>query len=587
MFHPQQQIGPYLLIRLLGQSGFGQVWLAEKPGKLMTTQVAVKLPLDPTPDLDAIRHEAQTWLRASGHPNVLPVIDADIYSGQVIIVSEYAAGGSLASWLTQDGGKAPSVKAAVAMTDGILAGLEYLHTLTPEPIIHRDLKPDNILLQGGLPRLTDFGISRVLKTTDQTKSASGTPHYMPPEAFAGKYSPRSDVWAAGVMLYQMLSGQLPFPQADLPSLYGAILTATPAPLPSDIPATLRNAVMSALQKDPARRPQSAAAMRILLNSNRTEPDHVSNPITGPVPSSRRAFLWGLGVVGAGAFLGYWRYGHSPDHPPRVIIHDDVRVPRKDNIPSVPGETKVNPGSLFEMPPIRNNAVDGSEMTWIPAGFFYMGSTDGENDEKPAHLVYMSGFRMYTKSVTVVQFRKYDALNGRVYDWTKHKPDWGWIDTYPMVNVTWAEASAYAKWAEAALPTEAQWEFAARGGKGNRYPWGDIFDSSKLRCSEKKRGDANNPVPVGMYPANKFGLYDMAGNVWQWCADWYDKDYYAAKAASEANPTGPSDGTARVVRGGSWFGDAITDFRCANRNSVAPHDRGIILGFRCCSPGYSK
>ena len=264
MFHPQQQIGPYLLIRLLGQGGFGQVWLAEKPGKLMTTQVAVKLPLDPNPDLDAIRHEAQTWLRASGHPNVLPVIDADIHSGQVVIVSEYAAGGSLSSWLKQNGGKAPSQDAALAMTAGILAGLEYLHSLKPEPIIHRDLKPDNILLQGGLPRLTDFGISRVLKTTAQTKSASGTPHYMPPEAFAGKYSPRSDVWATGVMLYQMLSGSLPFPQADLPSLYGAILTGSPPSLPDDVPQALQAAVGKALSKDPAHRFASAAEMQAAL-----------------------------------------------------------------------------------------------------------------------------------------------------------------------------------------------------------------------------------------------------------------------------------------------------------------------------------
>ncbi len=265
MFHPQLQIGPYTLVRLLGRGGFGEVWLAEKPGALLTPRVALKLPLDPNPDLEAVKREARVWLQASGHPNVLPVQDAQIYEGQVVIVSEYAAGGSLASWLEQSGGKAPSVKEAIAMATGILAGLEYLHALTPEPIIHRDLKPDNVLLQGGLPRLTDFGISRVLKTTDQTQYASGTPHYMPPEAFAGRYSVQSDLWAVGVILYQMLSGRLPFPQSDLPSLYGAIVNSPPAPLPAAVPASLRNAVMKALDKAPARRPQSAAAMSALLH----------------------------------------------------------------------------------------------------------------------------------------------------------------------------------------------------------------------------------------------------------------------------------------------------------------------------------
>jgi WD40 repeat protein len=298
VFLAQQQIGPYTLIRRLGQGGFGEVWLAEKRGSLLTTQVALKLPLDPDPDLDAVEKEARVWLQASGHPNVLPVLDAEVYNGQVVIVSEYAAGGSLATWLKQNGGKAPSVEAVFTMTGGILAGLEYLHTLTPEPIIHRDLKPDNVLLQGGLPRLTDFGISRVLKTSAQTQSASGTPHYMPPEAFEGRYSPQSDVWAAGVILYQMLSGRLPFPQSDLPALYGAILNGVPKPLSADIPETLRIAVQSALEKDPARRPQSAAALDALLRRPpvgiKPSPVPSNSPVvlppTIPVPSPGPALI---------------------------------------------------------------------------------------------------------------------------------------------------------------------------------------------------------------------------------------------------------------------------------------------------------
>jgi serine/threonine protein kinase len=285
MFHTQQQIGPYTLIRLLGQGGFGEVWLAERRSALMTTQVAVKLPLDPNPDLNAIRHEAQTWLRASGHPNVLPVIEADIYDGQVVIVSEYAEAGSLAKWLQQNGGKAPTVEAAVSMTSGILAGLQHLHHLSA-PIVHRDLKPDNVLLQGDQPRLTDFGISRVLKTTAMTQNASGTPHFMPPEAFAGRYSPQSDVWAAGVILYQMLSGKLPFPQSDLPSLYGAILTGTPAPLPAHVPQELKASVAKALSKDPAQRFASAADMQAGLKPAPAAvivPPMVVPPIVTPKP----------------------------------------------------------------------------------------------------------------------------------------------------------------------------------------------------------------------------------------------------------------------------------------------------------------
>jgi serine/threonine protein kinase len=318
MFFAQQQIGPYMLIRLLGQGGFGEVWLAEKQTALMTTQVAVKLPLDPNPDLNAVRQEAQTWLRASGHPNVLPVIEANIYAGQVVIVSEYAAAGSLASWLQRHDGKAPTVEEAVAMASGILAGLQHLHHLST-PIVHRDLKPDNVLLQGDQPRLTDFGISRVLKTTAMTQNASGTPHYMPPEAFAGRYSPQSDVWAAGVILYQMLSGRLPFPQNDMPGLYGAILTGTPDPLPAEVPQEIKAAVTKALSKDPAHRFASAAAMQAGLKPTPPPvivPPLIVPPLVTPKPDPIRkrsaqeeardeTFAGGIGMLG-GAATVIWR-----------------------------------------------------------------------------------------------------------------------------------------------------------------------------------------------------------------------------------------------------------------------------------------
>src|SRR5579871_5497676 len=270
MFQPNQQVGPYTLIRQLGRGGFGEVWLAQKSTGLLDRQVGLKLPLDSDPDLDAIQREAQIWLRAGHHPNVLPIIDAEIVNGQVMIASEYASGGSLKDWLNQHGGKAPSVEAAIKMATGILAGLEHLHTLKPDAIIHRDLKPENVLLQDGVPRVTDFGISRVMKTTAFTQRSSGTPSYMPPEAFDGKYSAQSDIWSMGVMLYQMLSGRLPFPQQDLVALFGAIKQHDYAPLPPDVPKGLQAVIKKALSKEPAHRFASAAAMRAALNAREAQ-----------------------------------------------------------------------------------------------------------------------------------------------------------------------------------------------------------------------------------------------------------------------------------------------------------------------------
>src|SRR5688572_13816005 len=145
MFRKGEKIGPYTLVEKLGRGSFGVVWLAEKRTALTVTRVALKSPNDEDIEIETIRQEAAVWVAASGHPNIIPIIEADIYEGQVVIVSEYAPDGSLGKWLKDNGGKAPDYETAIEMTIGILNGLEHLHA---RKIVHRDLKPANILLQG-------------------------------------------------------------------------------------------------------------------------------------------------------------------------------------------------------------------------------------------------------------------------------------------------------------------------------------------------------------------------------------------------------------------------------------------------------
>jgi hypothetical protein len=285
MLRSGDKVGQYVLIKKLGSGAFGTVWLGERRTAVTSTQAALKFALDDAVDMEAVRQEANLWVRASGHPNVLPIIEADIYDGQLVIASEYAPDGSLEEWLRQHGGKAPTVEAAVDIIAGILAGLEHLHA---RGIIHRDLKPANTLFQGEVPRLADFGISRALSAI-HSGGVAGTPFYMAPEAFDGVRSVQTDVWSAGVILYQLLAGHLPFPQRDMASLLKSVLHDAPAEPANFIPIFLKSIINRALAKDPLKRYGSAAEMRADVKSPKVMFDLMIQPRKAiPAPGNSAA-----------------------------------------------------------------------------------------------------------------------------------------------------------------------------------------------------------------------------------------------------------------------------------------------------------
>ena len=228
---------------------------------------------------------------------------------------------------------------------------------------------------------------------------------------------------------------------------------------------------------------------------------------------------------------------------------------------------------------RINPKDGAVMAYVHAGTFPMGSSEQEgfSEDHTQHTVYLDAFWIYENDVMVAQYRKFCKATGRKMPL---RPNWGWTDDHPIVSVTWDDAKAYCDWAEASLPTEAQWEKAARGADGRTFPWGDKWDRRKLRCSKKEFGDAGGTAPVGSYPrgASPYGCLDMVGNVLQWCADWYDEDYYAHSPTR--NPVGPAFGDERVERGGSWVSHLESNFRCANRGFGGPDGGNNGIGFRC-------
>ena len=230
--------------------------------------------------------------------------------------------------------------------------------------------------------------------------------------------------------------------------------------------------------------------------------------------------------------------------------------------------------------------EGSEMVLIPAGSFEMGDhfDGGDDDELPIHEVELDAFYMDAYQVTVGQFKPFIEDSGYDYDDWDSVAEYSSGDGFPMVYVSWNDATAYAKWAGRRLPTEAEWEYAARGGlAGKRYPGGDRVSHDDANYDGIGGKDKwSECAPVGSFEANEYGLYDMAGNVWEWCQDWYGSDYYSKSPAK--NPSGPGTGSYRVLRGGSWA-STVDNLRVAyRRNHGSPAGRYANYGFRCVVSG---
>lgn len=256
------------------------------------------------------------------------------------------------------------------------------------------------------------------------------------------------------------------------------------------------------------------------------------------------------------------------------------------------------------------------MMFIPGGAFLMGAEDEMPFEGPVHEVYVDSFWIDRYEVTVARFAEFVAATG--YQTEAEKFGWsgvfdletgGWMKVdgadwrypegpgskaqpdEPVTQVSWNDAAAYARWAGKRLPTEAEWEYAARGGlTGKRYIWGDelrpggkpVANWWQGRFPSRNTGEDGylGRAPVGKFPPNGYQLYDMTGNVWEWCADWFDPNYYSE--SPRRNPTGPPTGEERAMRGGSWLcsENYCTNFRPAARSHATPDSGLNNVGFRC-------
>jgi eukaryotic-like serine/threonine-protein kinase len=579
MLKTGQFVGPYQLIRKIGSGGFGIVWLAEKRSALVTTQYALKFPKDDSITLESIRQEIAIWAQVTGHPFILPLIEADIYDNQhVVIVTEYSSDGSLDTWLKLNRGKAPSIEAVIEIIDGILQGLEHLHRLR---IAHRDLKPSNIILQRGIPRLADFGIATLLvNSLEHSDTIKGSISYLAPEAIAGKRSFQTDIWSIGIIFYLLLAGYLPFQGIDEVAVMSSIRCKEVPPLPPTIPPQLRTVVFRALEKDPKKRYASAVEMRKSLR-------HVVTNLISPSITS----FTSTSVIAIA--------NESSDNTvsPSGLHHDLSQEYTSEDMTFVKlkrfkftsaaiisdGNTQRYKGKAryFKVSLNSDSTID---MVLIPAGIFCSTCAQKQlNQCLATHLeqqINLPEFFISKYPITQAQWRAV-AQFPKVKRNLPVDPSTFKGDFLPVERVSWKDAVEFCArlsmrtGTHYRLPTEVEWEYACRAGGYDPYAFGHSIISDFVNFDKHYEGT----TPVGSFNlANMFGLYDMHGNVYEWCSDAWSPNNVNETLPKEDVQRSVAPSRYRVRRGGSWQTKAIA---CsASSRSLAPLDlRHNTVGFR--------
>jgi len=585
-------------------------------GNLVALKVLNPQVLDNQKVVKKFFHEAMILAKLD-HPNICRLIEFFPDAQNYAIVMEYVEGTELKELLQQQPDGLLPFDKAFRIAKQSLAAFQYAHE---NGILHRDIKPANIMInKEGNIKIMDFGIAKVAgAATHDTAASMLSIHYTPPERFdpSRVVDTRSDIYALGLVFYELFAGRRPFDVDETSQIMFWHLNEIPEPpeaFVSGLPQDVSLAIQKALEKDPDDRFQDFKEFSDAMGSGTPGVDYSSSldettaseqtivtSLVEPAEMKKKAkkkkaegmplaLIAGipaaLAVLLIGGFFAYQMFLKGPAIP-GTAQQETVNIEYKGGVPNSKGYPEIT------------HEKDNSIMIYIPAGEFTMGS-DIYSFEQPVQQISLDAYLIDKYLITNRQFKQFvdetgyqtDAeKNGSGEVWTGKRwrndqnaiwkmPDGSTSiegkEDYPVSQISHNDAIAYCEWAGKELPTEAQWEMAARGPGSGIYPWGNSNPDDTIANYSDSFIQETTPVAKYEKGQSYYGAFDMAGNLYQWCKDWYTPG--AERKAD--NPTGPDQGTERVLKGGS-YSESMDSLRSAYRISADPAASKAIYGFRC-------
>lgn len=617
-------LGDYTVVKQIGQGALGTVYLAEH--RYMKKQFALKiLPEEISQDRSFIqRFEEEISLLATlEHPHIVKIHNISFSQGQYFlvmdcVVDELGESTNLAQYVLGRG-NALNEDEVLRLLSQVAEALDFAHAKKAgaKGIVHRGIKLNNILIGKGAKGkpdllLSDFGLSRIIGTgavltrtyksvaealgigssviiskteperypstsPDGTKLSTLHASFLQSFAFLAPEQKRldhpkgvdikADIYAFGVLAYFLLMKEFPEGLFEMPSQRRG-----------EFQYDWDRLIRECLLNDPAKRPENLQEM---INSLK-RPEPISYSLS---EEFQAAFIQTEPNV---------CHSHTQAAVLKPIIRD-AQLERPTTDPDPSAIFQVDTNVKFYQPEdkeVKDIEPIMTDMVVVSGGVFKRGGNDGNRDEMPCHAITLGSFAIDIHPVTNEQFVRFlEAMGGekdsyhhdiiRMRD-SRIKRSGGRLSIesgyskHPVVGVTWYGAIAYAKWVGKRLPTEGEWEIAARGGiEDALFPTGDDIEKSQANFF------SSDTTAVMSYAPNSYGLFDMPGNVYEWCYDWYGYNYYEVSVQEPENPKGPLQGVYRVLRGGCWK-SLKEDLRCSRRHRNNPGTVNGTYGFRCAA-----